>query len=69
MLEPLPDDLVELLEGVPIGEYLVQQDDTRRILWRLTDGEPPDGALEPAEDWAMGGSVHSHASVPLSGRS
>jgi hypothetical protein len=53
MLEPLLDDLVELLEGVPIGEYLVQQDDTRRILWRLTDGEPPDGALEPAEDWAI----------------
>jgi hypothetical protein len=46
-------DVVVLLEGVPCGDYLLECRDGWRILWRLTDGEPPDGALEPAEAWAL----------------
>jgi hypothetical protein len=53
MQESLPDDLLELLEDVPLGYYLVERNGLRLVLWRLSEGEPPDGALEPAEDWAL----------------
>jgi hypothetical protein len=53
MLESRLESRVKLLEGVPIGQYLVELSGNWLVLWRLTDGEPPDGALEPAEDWAL----------------
>jgi hypothetical protein len=54
MQESLPDDLAaELLDDVPIGQYLVEHRGLWRILWRISEGEPPDGALEPADDWAL----------------
>jgi hypothetical protein len=54
MQEPISDDpATELLEDVPLGEYFLEQRGRWQILWRLTDGEPPDGALEPATDWAL----------------
>jgi hypothetical protein len=55
MVESPPDDLLVLLCNVPLGEYLVEQDDSRRmrVLWRLSPGEPPDGALDPAPAWAL----------------
>jgi hypothetical protein len=53
MQESLPDDFLELLEDVPIGQYLVERCGIQFVLWRLTDGEPPDGALEPADDWRL----------------
>jgi hypothetical protein len=53
MQELPPDELLELLEDAPLGHYLVERRGPRRILWRLTEGEPPDGALEPADDWAL----------------
>jgi hypothetical protein len=53
MLELLSDDLVERLEGVPMGQYLIEQRGLWFVLWRLSEGEPPDGALEPATDWAL----------------
>jgi hypothetical protein len=42
-----------LLADAPLGDYLLEQRDHIRLLWRLTEGEPPDGALEPAEAWAL----------------
>jgi hypothetical protein len=53
MQEPLSDDLLALLENVPLGQYLVERRDQQLLLWRLSDGEPPDGALEPADAWRM----------------
>jgi hypothetical protein len=53
MPEPRSDDLLELLEDAPLGQYLLERIGLRFILWRLSDGEPPDGALEPAEDWVL----------------
>jgi hypothetical protein len=42
-----------LLADAPIGEYLIEQVGDQRRLWRLSEGEPPDGALEPAEAWRL----------------
>jgi hypothetical protein len=53
MQESPPDDLLELLAAAPIGQYLVELSGHWQVLWRLTDGEPPDGAFEPAENWTL----------------
>jgi hypothetical protein len=54
MQEPISDDqAIELLNYVPLGEYLLEQRGRWRILWHITAGEPPDGAFEPADDWAL----------------
>jgi hypothetical protein len=53
MQEPLSDDPTELLDGVPLGQYLTERIGARLLLWRLTEGEPPDGALEPAVGWTL----------------
>ena len=55
MLDLLPEDTAVLLADMSPGEYLLEQRGRWRILWRLTEGEPPDGALEPAADWVLGG--------------
>jgi hypothetical protein len=47
------DHPAELLKDVLLGQYLVERRGCWLLLWRLTDGETPDGALEPAEDWAL----------------
>jgi hypothetical protein len=53
-MQEVPDDLgAELLEDAPLGDYLLEQSGIWRILWRLSEGEPPDGAFEPAESWAL----------------
>jgi hypothetical protein len=39
--------------GAPLGQYLVERRGVWLLLWRLSDGEPPDGALEPAANWAL----------------
>jgi hypothetical protein len=41
------------LADAPIGEYLIEQVGNQRRLWRISEGEPPDGALEPAEAWRL----------------
>jgi hypothetical protein len=46
-------DLDDLLADAPLGDYLFEHRGRVRFLWRITDGEPPDGALEPVEAWAM----------------
>ena len=54
MQELLSDDPAgELLEDAPLGQYLVERRGVWLLLWRLSEGEPPDGALEPATDWAL----------------
>jgi hypothetical protein len=53
MQEPLWDEATELLENEPMGQYLLEQTGFRRVLWQLSEGEPPDGALEPAEHWTL----------------
>jgi hypothetical protein len=47
------EGLSELLAGAPLGEYLLEQTADQRILWRITAGAEPDGALEPAPAWWM----------------
>jgi hypothetical protein len=54
MSEILPDDpACALLLGEPMGEYLLELRPGWRIVWRISEGEPPDGALEPAETWRL----------------
>jgi hypothetical protein len=54
MQELLSDDpAAELLEDAPLGQYLVERRGVWLLLWRQSEGEPPDGALEPAADWAL----------------
>jgi hypothetical protein len=45
-LEALPED-------APLGTYLLELRGRWRILWRVSDGAPPDGAEEPAEAWTL----------------
>ena len=47
------DDLaaVGLLEDAPSGQYLLEFTDGWLLLWRLSEGEPADEALEPATGW------------------
>jgi len=60
-VDKLTPELLDLLTGdaLPPGAYLVEQrDDGERVLWRLSDGAPPDGALDPAPGWSH--SVRPH---------
>jgi hypothetical protein len=52
-MELLPDDVSELLDDAPLGQHLVERRGIWLLLWRLSDGEPPDGALEPTTDWEL----------------
>ena len=36
------------------GEYLVEDTGGYCVLWRISGGEPRDGALDPAPAWAYG---------------
>jgi hypothetical protein len=47
------DQATELLNDVPLGEYLLEQRGRWLLLWQITAGEPPDGAFDPAEAWAL----------------
>jgi hypothetical protein len=40
--------LILLTEDDPTGTYLLEENDGLRILWRVSEGEPEDGALVPA---------------------
>jgi hypothetical protein len=53
MLDSLLNDPAAemLLENAPSGQYLLELVDGWRLLWRLTEGEPEDEALEPAAHW------------------
>ena len=46
-------EMIELPEDAPTGEYVIERRGIWRILWRLSEGEPPDGALEPATGWTL----------------
>jgi hypothetical protein len=50
---PRLDNAAVLLVELPLGEYLLTRDSGRQLLWRISEGEPPDGALEPAESWTL----------------
>jgi hypothetical protein len=53
MSEILPDDpACALLREAPMGDYLLELVDGWRLLWRLSEGEPPDGAFDAAEAWS-----------------
>jgi hypothetical protein len=49
-----PQDFGALLDGAPLGHYLLEERGGWRIVWRLGEGEPPDGALEPGSGWPDG---------------
>ncbi len=44
-------DPVRLLWGLPIGEYLLEQSGEILTLWQLSEGAPPEEAIEPAQTW------------------
>jgi hypothetical protein len=48
-----PLDDRELLKDAPLGQYLLEQRGFTLILWRISDGEPPDGSGEPTEGWTL----------------
>jgi hypothetical protein len=55
-MESYSDDLAaELLDGAPLGQYLFERRGRWILVWRISEGEPPDGALEHAEDWKLNG--------------
>jgi hypothetical protein len=41
-------DSTELLRDAPLGEYLLELREGPRLLWRLSDGEPGEDALDPS---------------------
>jgi hypothetical protein len=46
--------LLALLDGVPIGMFLVEdRDDGLRLLWQVTEGGPADGSLDSMPEWGM----------------
>lgn len=46
-------ELLLLLLDAPEGEYLLEARGELRLLLRISEGEPGDAALEPAEAWAF----------------
>jgi hypothetical protein len=48
MPEPRSNDLANLLHDTPFGQYLLEVREGLRLLWRISDGEPDDAAIEPA---------------------
>ena len=48
-------ELLDLLasDAIPPGEYLVYDDGEHRVLWKINEGEPHDGALDPAPRWSL----------------
>jgi hypothetical protein len=46
-------ELLLLLLEAPEGEYLIEERGELRLLLRISEGEPSDTALEPAEAWAF----------------
>jgi hypothetical protein len=51
MPEPHPDEPTELLDGAPLGQYLLELRGLTLLIWRLT-GEPLDD-VEPGENWDL----------------
>ena len=45
--------LMWLAESDPCATYLVEDVDGRRILWRLSEGEPCESAYAPLPLWPM----------------
>ena len=44
--------LILLMDDDPVGTYLLEErSDGQRFLWRISEGEPADEALEPALLW------------------
>ena len=37
-----------LSDDLPPGDYVVDDQGDRRVLWKISEGEPLDGALDPA---------------------
>ena len=49
-------DLLDLLtppDAIAPDAYLVKQRDGVTMLWRLSEGGPDDGALDPAPGWLL----------------
>jgi hypothetical protein len=40
-----------LLPSDPSGDYLISEADDIRLLLRISEGEPEDGAMDPAPFW------------------
>ena len=51
MSETLLDPTCVLLWGAPEANNLLEQVGGWCVLWRVSEGEPPDGAIEPAKAW------------------
>jgi hypothetical protein len=54
MLASLGDDHGVMSRGAAPGQYLLEQKGGQRIVWRISEGEPPDDAFEPAGGWLGG---------------
>jgi hypothetical protein len=48
---PPEDPAAELLDGLPLGQYLLELRDLCLIVWRIP-GDPLDD-VEPAENWVL----------------
>ena len=46
-------DLLAADDAVPPGAFLVEVRDGVRVLWRISEGGPPDGAVDPAPGWSL----------------
>jgi hypothetical protein len=56
----IPEQLLRLLatdDAIPPGEFLVEAigeaGHLTRVLWRISEGEPAKGALDPAPGWSL----------------
>ena len=39
--------------GVPLGAYLLEQDEERLLLWRISEGAPDDDAFASLPLWPL----------------
>lgn len=53
MLNERTAELLSLLIDAPEGEYLAELREGVHVLWRISEGEPQDGAMDPALAWAL----------------
>ena len=51
-MDAVDDMLLDLLtDDLPCGQFLVEDQGEVRMLWRISEGEPVDSALDPARGW------------------
>jgi hypothetical protein len=53
-VDTISEELLRLLatDAIAPGEFLVEAIGERLLLWRVSEGERPDAAFDPAPDWS-----------------